>query len=315
MGNELLIGDKLRQARLNKNISIDELQQKTKIQKRYLEAIEQGKFDLLPGEYYIRTFLRQYAAAVGENGDFLVAVFDEEAFFDEEHRFPKREIPEALQESRKGHATEARTWMNYLPMVALGLVALTILVIVFYAAYQDKLSDPVINSVEGSMQVEQSTEVTSETSTTETTTTSETQTSETQAEPTMEIVREESNANGVTFAIANAKTPRELRFTGTNGSCWVGVSINGEYVYQYTLQVDEEQTYTVPEDAQEVMIRVGASNNVAIALNDEKVDFEDTNYPALQKNIYLKFSEDETSETTTETTSETTSETTEVPQF
>ena len=50
MGNELLIGDNLRQARLNKNISLDELQQKTKIQKRYLEAIEKGAFDLLPGD-------------------------------------------------------------------------------------------------------------------------------------------------------------------------------------------------------------------------------------------------------------------------
>ena len=46
MGNELLIGDNLRQARLNKNISLDELQQKTKIQKRYLEAIEKGAFDV-----------------------------------------------------------------------------------------------------------------------------------------------------------------------------------------------------------------------------------------------------------------------------
>ena len=64
VGNELLIGDKLRQARLNKNISIDELQQKTKIQKRYLEAIEQGKFDLLPGEYYIRTFLQSVRMAI-----------------------------------------------------------------------------------------------------------------------------------------------------------------------------------------------------------------------------------------------------------
>ena len=134
MGNELLIGDKLRQARLNKNISLDELQQKTKIQKRYLEAIEKGAFELLPGDYYVRTFLRQYAEVVGEDGEHLIAVFNGETELDATAPMKARQPIETVEGSRMTTHGPAknRTWLDYLPTILMALIALTILIIVGY---------------------------------------------------------------------------------------------------------------------------------------------------------------------------------------
>ncbi|GAA3323778.1 hypothetical protein GCM10020331_049010 [Ectobacillus funiculus] len=46
------LGQKLREAREAKGLSLDQLQEMTKkIQKRYLVSIEEGNYDVLPGEF------------------------------------------------------------------------------------------------------------------------------------------------------------------------------------------------------------------------------------------------------------------------
>jgi cytoskeletal protein RodZ len=59
------LGKALADARKSKNMTMDELQAVTKIQKRYLTAVEEGNFDLLPGKFYARAFVKTYAEAVG----------------------------------------------------------------------------------------------------------------------------------------------------------------------------------------------------------------------------------------------------------
>lgn len=63
------LGQLLKEARIEKGIDLDQLQDSTKIQKRYLEAIEQGQFSVLPGNFYVRAFIKSYAEAVGLNPD------------------------------------------------------------------------------------------------------------------------------------------------------------------------------------------------------------------------------------------------------
>lgn len=50
---------------MEKKISLEDLQEVTKIRKRYLEAIEEGNYKVLPGNFYVRAFIKSYAEAVG----------------------------------------------------------------------------------------------------------------------------------------------------------------------------------------------------------------------------------------------------------
>jgi transcriptional regulator with XRE-family HTH domain len=55
------LGEVLRKQRKARGISLVEVSEHTKVGKRYLEALENGEYNLLPGESYIRGFLRAYA--------------------------------------------------------------------------------------------------------------------------------------------------------------------------------------------------------------------------------------------------------------
>jgi cytoskeletal protein RodZ len=58
------IGVQLRRARLSRNLSLAEVSRQTKIAARFLELIEESRFDELPGVLFARNFVRQYASAV-----------------------------------------------------------------------------------------------------------------------------------------------------------------------------------------------------------------------------------------------------------
>ncbi|MGQ7864194.1 helix-turn-helix domain-containing protein [Bacillus sp. WC2502] len=69
------LGKRLIEAREEKGMSLEDLQTVTKIQKRYLLAIEQGNYDIIPGKFYVRAFIKQYAEAVGLNPEQLFEEF------------------------------------------------------------------------------------------------------------------------------------------------------------------------------------------------------------------------------------------------
>jgi helix-turn-helix protein len=66
------IGTTLREARMRARIDISEIEHETKIRAKYLRALENEEWDLLPGPTFVKSFLRTYADALGLDGKLLI---------------------------------------------------------------------------------------------------------------------------------------------------------------------------------------------------------------------------------------------------
>ena len=101
------IGSSLREARLRQELDFPELEERTKIRPKYLRALEDERFDILPAPTYIKGFLRSYAEALGLDGQPFVdeynsrfAVGEEEAVVHVPRRVPARRQNRPARESR-----------------------------------------------------------------------------------------------------------------------------------------------------------------------------------------------------------------------
>src|ERR1700710_1013439 len=66
------IGATLREARMRARIDISEVEAETKIRAKYLRALENEEWDLLPGSTYVKSFLRTYAESLDLDAKLLV---------------------------------------------------------------------------------------------------------------------------------------------------------------------------------------------------------------------------------------------------
>ncbi|EEL49755.1 Transcriptional regulator [Bacillus cereus Rock3-44] len=99
------LGQKLKEAREAKGLSIDQLHEVTKIQKRYLVTIEEGDYSILPGAFYVRAFIKQYAEAVGLNGEELLVEYQSVIPQSESHDVPQVSKSQKTQETMQKAAS------------------------------------------------------------------------------------------------------------------------------------------------------------------------------------------------------------------
>ena len=123
------LGNILKEAREAKGLSLDELQSITKIQKRYLLGIEEGNYSMMPGKFYVRAFIKQYAEAVG---------LDPEQLFEQhKNEIPSTyndELPEQLSrvQSRKSISPDTSKVLDFLPKILIAVFLIGAIVLVWY---------------------------------------------------------------------------------------------------------------------------------------------------------------------------------------
>ncbi len=125
-GDGLPIGEVLKRTRTRHKIDIRNVEQQTKIRIKYLRALENEEWDVLPGPAYAKGFLRTYAQFLGLDGDALVDEYRRtvEAVLDPDRAYL---FSEPVLERRRRPGSEPRrgwpVWASALGVLAAAAVA------------------------------------------------------------------------------------------------------------------------------------------------------------------------------------------------
>jgi hypothetical protein len=133
------IGNSLREARLRQTLDFPEIEQATKIRGKYLRALEDEQFDVLPAQTYVKGFLRSYAEYLGLDGQLYVDEYNSRFVVGGEEESPARPRRVAPAPSSRGVQVQSRVVL----LTLLGIVSVTALVIVAWTRGEPQKKEPV----------------------------------------------------------------------------------------------------------------------------------------------------------------------------
>jgi hypothetical protein len=120
------IGTSLREARLRRHIDFADAEHGTKIRGKYLRALEDERFELLPSHTYVKGFLRAYAEYLGLDGQLYVDEYNSRYVTGEEDA-PMR-APRRVPAARARRADRRESNLLLLALTAIGLVTALVIV-------------------------------------------------------------------------------------------------------------------------------------------------------------------------------------------
>jgi len=202
------IGNSLREARLRQGLEIPRIEAETKIRGKYLRALEEEQFEVLPGETYVKGFLRTYADFLGLDGQLYLDEYNS--------RFAAAEEVSLAQSAASPRRRQRRVESNFVVVALAGIVAVTVLVVVGLAGLGSDSDD------NGTPLVDTSGPPTTGASSAGTTTTGEEQAAE------------------------GAPARARLVLTAVRGECFLQVragGVNGRLLYEGTVEQGQTQRF------------------------------------------------------------------------
>jgi cytoskeleton protein RodZ len=119
------IGNSLREARLRRGIEFAQVEQATKIRGKYLRALEDEQFEVLPSDTYVKGFLRTYADHLGLDGQLYVDEYNSRFVIGEDDVRPRRSPPKSERRNRRLETT----------LVLLALAAIAAVTVIVIGAW------------------------------------------------------------------------------------------------------------------------------------------------------------------------------------
>lgn len=267
------LGLRLKNAREEKKITLDELQNITKIQKRYLLAIEEGKLEMLPGQFYARAFVKSYSEAVGIDPELL---FEEHASeLPASNKQKEAEIPPRVQTRKTGGTKKTRRLLALLPSVVAVVFIISIFVGVWYFLQGNSVNNEGIpkNQVQSPVEGGRDNVALNPPGVEEEPEEEEVPEEEEPIEeiPEQELIVVETKGNETIYNLVNAE---EFAFkVELQGKSYVGIdNRKGKTFHASNVDGGKSLTFDFSEE-ETIQFNFGASNNVNLFVNDVPFEF------------------------------------------
>lgn len=280
------LGTKLREARVEKGYTLNTLQQMTKIQKKYLQAIELGNYDEMPGSFYVRAFIKQYADMVGLDGDELLIEYEDELSSNSDNSNDSDDveadkIPSRAERYVSNENNSFDAILAYLPVILLVAIVIGIMIALVFAinsiGQNDQPAESVSSETASIVSVVEPESVEQDEPETE----SDGESESTTEEPMLgendimvgdQVLTLTSQPGETTTYELNAPfSEYTFEFEG-NSFVWVGVFEDGVIVQDTTIVEDEVLEHTVTPGTQEVKISFGYPEGANLSVNGTVIE-------------------------------------------
>lgn len=259
------IGQKLRAAREQKGYTLDDLQQITKIQKRYLIAIEDQNFKALPGDFYVRAFVKQYADTVGLDGNELLKDYEDELPETKTSEYSEH-ITQAV-ETRSSHHRTAEKMENarrrYLPTVLIAVIVIVILVVIWIFA--------IARNHDNSTKIDRSRVSVSGESSHKAKKKSSSSSKKVHKSTAIKLTESSRNANSVVYNAKSLKKGTTLQIS-TSARSWNSVSVDGTQRLGKTMNANEKDQVVIAKNASSIVIRLGNASQTTLRIGGKKIN-------------------------------------------
>lgn len=294
------LGDRLKEARKAKGYTLDDLQAITKIQKRYLAGIENEDYSMMPGSFYVRAFIKQYAEAVGLDAQEMLSLYREN---ESSEQMKEEEIQRsAPQLSQKPGYMKSGRMNEVLPKIIAALFIIVILaVVIFLYQHQANGPEPEVgksdeitvdkNKPEGSKADGKKDEGGKDAESKDDATKPNEPEEEPEEEPAPEQTLTQGAVNGetTTFTLENADTFSLSVKVKDGGESWIGVTNqSGQELLPQGARVmkNGEEAELDLSDQQSVRIRVARTQFTEILVNGQPLTYPNDN---MIQNIVIEY--------------------------